>query len=91
MKLVPTVFAYQIDNTPNVDMRATIELRLRMFRERFHRPPIAIWLHPSLLQATWTWPAEWPPVFTNEQFARNIIGMEPGAERPEEPAQLRLL
>lgn len=90
MKLMPKVFAYQIDNTPNADMRATIELRLRMFRERFRRAPTAIWLHPALLQATWTWPAEWPPVFTNDKMNRNIIGLELTAA-PDQPAQLRLL
>ena len=88
MKTMPQIFAYTIE-TKTAEFDACMNYALTLFRTRFGRQPVAVWLHPSRVGGHW--PPAWPPVFTNEKLNRNIIGLEISESPPDLPAQLRLI
>lgn len=83
-------------NTPNADLRLIIQHGLDYTRDRIgNRAPVAVHMHPDNIRRYTAlhgdWPTNWPKLIPNESVGRDHIGIEPGADNPRAPQQLRLI
>lgn len=83
-------------NTPNADLHAVVQHGLDYTRARLGgRNPVAVHMHPdNIRRYTAThgdWPPDWPKLIENRPLGRDHIGIEPGADNPHAPQQLRLI